>query len=99
MRSVDMKPMPRVYAPARLLGTLLRVPDRAEGGDPALLEAMDDVPGERLVRDADHGVRAGGDVGPVGETEHVRPSEFVGVPDDRFGLGGEDLVDERGPIG
>jgi hypothetical protein len=76
-----------------------RVPDRAEGRDPAPLEAMDDVPGERFVRDADHGLGAGGDVRPVGQAEHVRPPALVGVPDDRVGQGGEDFVDERGAVG
>jgi hypothetical protein len=32
---------------------------------------VDDFPGELFVRDADHGFRAGGDVGLVGKAERV----------------------------
>jgi hypothetical protein len=52
---------------------------------------MDDAPGDRFIRDADHGFGAGGDVGPVGEAEHVGPAE---LPDAASGGDDHDLGEQ-----
>jgi hypothetical protein len=54
---------------------------------------------ELLVGDADHGFGVESGVRLVSKTNHVRLAAGRGVPDDRVGLHGQDLVDERVTVG
>ena len=75
------------------------VPDRSEGRNAALLESLDDGPGDRLVRDADDRLGSELDCDAVSEPEHVGLPPFIGVPYHGVGLSGEDLADQTVAVG